>query len=366
MRLPTALFEAGRSAGAARGFAIANFLAVFVASLAGYLTVGQTAAAEADVSAELRSTSARLVAINAEQASLALPNASLLAIASRDDVLAVLVVGPAVDAANQAYPQVKNFAPVRDALLIDPGGNLVSLEAPAGAPGTVALPPALEGRMQNNVGGLILPNGVAHPVAGTYRPNDALEPRLQTGLRWIEPTASTIEMRSLFVLAARIDSVPLLDADLPRAIGVSDPLSISIETPRILSEISAAVEGRLGNFSRSLILGVLAFSFGWVGITTWAWVYTRRRDIGRRRALGATRGFVVYLIIAQVLLSAALATTLAYVVHIAAAEIGAFDVVPLGFGIAQAALLIVSALAAAILPATIAAYRDPIRVLRIP
>lgn len=366
MRLPTALFEAGRSTGAARGFAIANFLAVFVASLAAYLTVGQTAAAEADVSAELRSTSARLVVINAEQASLALPKASLLAIAARDDVLAVLVVGPAVDAANQAYPQVATFSPVRDALLIDPGGDLITLEAPAGAPGTVALPPALKDRMLANVGGLILPNGAAHPVVGIYVPNDALQERLQTGLRWIEPTAATMEMRSLYVLAARIDSAPRLETDLPQAIGISDPLRISIETPRILSDISAAVEGRLGNFSRSLILGVLGFSFGWVGITTWAWAYTRRRDIGRRRALGATRSFVVYLIIAQVLLTAALATTLAYVVHVAAAGIGGFNVVPLGFGVAQATLLIVSALAAASLPATIAAYRDPIRVLRIP
>lgn len=366
MRVGGFIHEAAASTVAARGFAVANTLAILVAAIAVYLTVGQTAALEAEVGARLRTPAARLIVVDAQRAALTTPTTSLIALAARDDVDAVLAVGAAVDTANQAAPEVTPFIAARPAFLVDSDERLLALVGPGGRQATASLPASYQARMPLGLGGLILPSGQAVPVMGTYQVEEVLSGRLQTALVWTDPDSPAVPFRSIYILAATVDDVGRLAPAIPSAIGIDDPLLLTVETPRVLNDVGRAVEGTLGTYSRALLIGAVGFAFIWVAVTTWAWAYTRRRDIGRRRALGATRTLVAGLIIAQVAVSATLATLAGFIVHLVLAGVGSTLQVPTQYGVAVALLLAISAVAAALVPALVAARRDPIRVLRIP
>jgi putative ABC transport system permease protein len=94
-------------------------------------------------------------------------------------------------------------------------------------------------------------------------------------------------------------------------------------------------------------------------------VLVRSKDLGRRRALGATRGTIISLVtlrtLGPALLGAALGTGLGiYLTH----RLDATP--PWQFTTGTATLALLAALAAAIPPALYAATRDPVRVLRTP
>jgi len=91
----------------------------------------------------------------------------------------------------------------------------------------------------------------------------------------------------------------------------------------------------------------------------------RQRDLGRRRALGADRPTIITLVVTRTLIAAtlgALAGTAAAVVITTSSGVRA----PTGFIGAVAVLALLTAAIDAIPPAAIAAYRDPVAVLRTP
>lgn len=92
----------------------------------------------------------------------------------------------------------------------------------------------------------------------------------------------------------------------------------------------------------------------------------RRNDFGRRRALGASQGLIVGLLLTQVsLLSAAVASIRCAVAAIGLAATG--DPLPgPDFFAAVAALAVAVGAIAAAIPAVAAARRDPLTELRVP
>lgn len=141
--------------------------------------------------------------------------------------------------------------------------------------------------------------------------------------------------------------------------------SISIQSPVALAELQAEVAGDLGTFGRTLLLGVLGAGALLVAIVVLADVLVRRKDLGRRRALGATRGIILALVIARTLLPALLGGALGIGAGLWLAA--RFDAVPpWQFSLGTATLAVLAAVISAILPAFYAATRDPVRVLRTP
>lgn len=88
---------------------------------------------------------------------------------------------------------------------------------------------------------------------------------------------------------------------------------------------------------------------------------TRRREFGRRRALGARRTQLVLLVVAQTALTGGVGAS-------AGALLGArvTEGVSLSFMLAVAVLSTAASALAAVVPATAAARRDPVAVLRQP
>lgn len=95
-------------------------------------------------------------------------------------------------------------------------------------------------------------------------------------------------------------------------------------------------------------------------------VMLRRKDFGRRRALGATRGLIVGLLLVQTGLLAVIGvgvgTAASLVVLVASGD----PLLGVPFTSALSVLTLSTALVAAALPAVIASRREPIRELRVP
>ena len=149
-------------------------------------------------------------------------------------------------------------------------------------------------------------------------------------------------------------------------IAAADPSAVSITDSEALATLRGTVQAQLGAFGSTLAAGVLALTGLLVAIVQSALVLLRRKDFGRRRALGATRGLIAALILIQ---TASLATAGAAVgVAASAITLSALgDPLPsVDYTAAVALLALGVSVAAAIVPAILAARRDPIRELRVP
>jgi putative ABC transport system permease protein len=173
-------------------------------------------------------------------------------------------------------------------------------------------------------------------------------------------------VRSIHVLAERPDQVAALTDAVVAVVGPADPTSLGVQTSESLALIRAAVAGELGTYGRRLVLMILGAGLALVVLNMYGAVTTRRRDFGRRRALGASRGTIVALVTLQTaitgLLGAALGTAIG-----AAVVWRLTDLLPdLRFAVAVGVLAIIATIAAAVPPALVAAHRDPVKVLRVP
>ena len=110
----------------------------------------------------------------------------------------------------------------------------------------------------------------------------------------------------------------------------------------------------------------LGVSLVLVGLVVYGSVTLRRQDFGRRRALGARRSDVVALVGAQSGLVALLGVSLGVVAGSLAVWRLTGQLPDVPFTLAVGALVLLAVLVASIPPALVAAFRDPVRVLRVP
>lgn len=172
-------------------------------------------------------------------------------------------------------------------------------------------------------------------------------------------------LRTMYVTVSEVDQVEPVSRAL-REVIVSDTSDYSIATPAELVALRAVVSDELGASSRRLMFGVLGIGLLIVAVTLFGAVSARRRDFGRRRALGASRSLTAALVLVQTAITSALGavagTALGLVVVSRLA--GALPAPSFVAGVGVLATL--AALLAAIPPAAVAAFRDPVRILRVP
>jgi putative ABC transport system permease protein len=170
----------------------------------------------------------------------------------------------------------------------------------------------------------------------------------------------------LVVVAQRPELLQGIAQAVRLLLGVQDPSSVTITTSEQLADLRSVVDNQLGIAGRGLLLTVFAVSSLLVAAILYTLVTLRRKDFGRRRALGAARSLVVVLLVVQVGL---LAVAGSFIGSVAAAALlwVAHDPIPgLDYFVAVAVAGILCCLVAAVAPALIAASRDPLRELRVP
>ena len=329
------------------------------------LTVGKTVAARDSIVGSLDSAGTRTIIIRADPQA-GVTTGALERVETLDGTELVVGFGPAVDAHN-ALLSAGTLVPVRPAY--GPDLNQLGIPKRAVADATFVSTSAQERLgMSAPTGSVVTGDALDLPVVGQIS-NEMSD----TYLGFLEPVALTPRasqgaepLTILLVTVTDPAAVGDVGAAVVPLLGASDPTKVTLETSARLAELRDVVDNQLSGFSTRLVLGAFTVSGVLVACLLTGLVLLRRRDFGRRRALGATRGIIMTLVLGQVgvcgLVGAVLSSTGASIYLVA----GGIRGTSVSYEVAVAVCAVAVALCAAVVPALVAASRDPLHELRVP
>lgn len=331
-------------------------------------TVGQSAAAEARVLATIDDAGTRTITVSDPTGRAVLLPDSVDAVRSVAGVEWVLGLGPVTDVRNAALGSAGRAVPARRAYGTLPEAvRLVGGRAPA-AGEAIAGQAGLGLLGSQASAGAVRGEGLDAPLVGVFAAADPLA--FLAGSVLIPTMAAEVEgdqtLRQIVVVASSVDSVGSLIDAIPSVVHVEDGTQLRVETPASLLELRSLVEAELATSSRQQLLVVLAVGLVVITVTLSGAVAQRRRDFGRKRALGATRSALVVLVIVQTAVAAVFGVVFGTAIGLAAVDRLAGALPPPDFVAGVAVLALLTALTAAVPPGLVAAFRDPVRILRVP
>lgn len=324
-------------------------------------TTGQVAATEQQVQQRFADASSRALTIASSDPALFTP-ALLTDIAALSGVDAVTGLTPLGDARNTvlgpASPPVAAWqitgelpGTLADRTVLDDG------EAVATTDGLGRL------GMADAAGTVQLETGKAVAVIGAVDVDPAVR-RLDPGVLLRVDTPERISQ--LTVLAADTATAAQLTQPVLALIDAPDPQQLTVTTPAALAELEAIVGADLAASGRLQLIGTLAVGALIIAAAVLGQVNLRRRDLGRRRALGASRTQLVGLVVGQTLWATLIGATAGATTTALGVARAAGTPVPATFTVSIITLTILTAALAAALPSLIASRRDPLAVLRTP
>ncbi|MDO5533066.1 MAG: hypothetical protein Q4F65_00240 [Propionibacteriaceae bacterium] len=153
---------------------------------------------------------------------------------------------------------------------------------------------------------------------------------------------------------------------VPQVIGPDDPSGISVAASLDIARLRGLVQGQLGGFGRGLTLTLMGVLTLLVGAALFGFVMIRRKDFGRRRALGASRAHVVILVTLNTLMIALPAGVAGACASLLVLLFRGEPLPGPDFVAAVVILATASAGLGALPPSIVAARRDPLTELRVP
>jgi putative ABC transport system permease protein len=141
---------------------------------------------------------------------------------------------------------------------------------------------------------------------------------------------------------------------------------LTVETPSGAIALRDVIAGNLGASARQIMALVMGVGAAVIAVTMVSSTAGRRREFGRRRALGATRSTIVAGLLVQTGLCASIGVAAGMVAGLAVLHAVAGSLPTPHFIAGVAGLAVLLALAAAAPVAIAAALRDPLRILRVP
>ena len=326
------------------------------------LTTGRTVGAEQSVLGSIDAAGTRSIVVRAEP-DAGLTSDVLQRLAMIDGIEWAGAFSIASDASNVSIP---GGAPVPLRLAWGSSFEEIGIGPGRSDDSAWAAPETLEILgVRENVGGVVTPEGASYSV-GNASPSPAFIDFLEPLIIVPQEASAVGQVSVLIVIAERPDLVePVADA-VVSVLSVGDPAKVKLTTSEGLADLRALVAGTLGDFSRDLVLVVFAVTAVLVAGIFYALVMMRRKDFGRRRALGASRGLIVAMLLVQVVASSIAGSVIGSSVA-AAALVYSDDPLPgPDFFVAVAALAVLVTIVAALPPAILAANRDPLKELRVP
>ena len=360
--------EAIVAVAAQRVFAVLMLLVVAGSTFVILVTAGRSAAAQDAVLGRIDAQGTRTITVRAKGVQAGLSTQTVDQLSRLGSVEAVVGFGPVTDATAAAVPEGPRVG-VRLAYGVLDGQPLLQPELDAGAkvvwtsPASASALGLPEGRGALRIldgpellvgRSLEVPAFLTEFEPLTVLPADRASRRTPAGLSTIVVLA-----RSPQDVDSLTSAVRGLLVDLP-------PDAASVETSSAMAQLRAAVSGELTRQSRGIVLGLLAAAAAATVLNVWGVVLLRRKDFGRRRALGATRLTIVLLIVTQVVVVSAIGALAGVGGGLAWLARGAGQQPPGAYCLAVAVALVAGAAVGAALPAAMAARRDPLRELRVP
>lgn len=170
----------------------------------------------------------------------------------------------------------------------------------------------------------------------------------------------------VYMVVTDVPSVEATAGSVRGVIGAQNPRSVSVATSETLVLLQRAIAGNLSEFSRQVALLVLVIGMILVAIVMYAAAAAKLRDFGRRRALGASRSALVALVMLQSALPSLAGSVVGSLMGVALVWQLSAVLPPLAFSVSIPLLAIVTAIVASVPAALLAAFRDPVRILRVP
>ncbi|MDR2929972.1 MAG: ABC transporter permease [Propionibacteriaceae bacterium] len=334
------------------------------------LTTGRAIRAEQDVVSRLDQMGTMLIAVSDNRGSAGIKASSVTTVNTLTGVDWAFGLGEAFDGHNSALPidgtgvaTRRFYGDVRSVVTLTSGRWPRAGEAITSVAGADAL------RLLQGIGGITV-SEVTHrsyPVVGSYQSDPTLKSLANTVLVIPEPDSPLDEaVLYLYAKATQTQMVdPIVEA-IPAVLTATAASAVTVESPQALREVREHIGQDLAANSRAVMLATIATGLILVTITMLAAVRDRKNDIGRRRALGASRSAIIVMVIVQAVLAALIGTVLGvftgWVVNAATHAAPA----TVRFTLGLALLTTLSAMLAAAPPAILAARRDPVRILRVP
>jgi putative ABC transport system permease protein len=328
-------------------------------------TTGQAAATERRVVDSIGDAGARTLVFSDPNARAEIAAVGLDRIAALPGVEWVIGLGPVVDVTVTALGDAGHRVPARSLFTALPPATQLTGGRQPQAGEAVAGDEAMRQLQLSDATGSVTGDGYRGAVVGSFAAAEPLTDYERFVLvRSDEDPAQ--QLRRIYVVARSTQDVVVLERAVPALLQARNRFEVVVESPTALVELQAVVAGELGESARQLMLLVLSAGLVLIGITLYGATATRRRDFGRRRALGASRSTIVVLVLLHTAFAASIGATLgtASGAAILRATEGARP--PGAFIVGVAALAMLAALVAAVLPALSAAARDPVSILRVP
>ena len=362
-RLRWFLGETMASVGAQRATSAVVVVSVVALCAGLVVTAGRTQAAESSLVEQLQSAEHRQVLIRTTGP--AIPDAGpLVEVLERiRSVEWAVALGPAVDVRNAALPDAQPLAmrAAAGTAALDQFG----LRAPESGVYVSTDGQVAAGLASPQAGALVDALGIEWLVRGHVA--------LPTVLRELGPVAiepdATSTLPSVSLVAFSVRSIDDIDAVSDVAVELfpsEHRPSLQVQRSDEVLAARDAVRDEFNALGPALLAALLAATAACVAAGALGGVLARRRDYGRRRALGATRELIAMFVAVQaVILSAggSIIGTGGAVVYLTATGSPA---PPADFLLAVVTTAVVIGAAASVLPAVAAARRDPLRELRVP
>ncbi len=357
------LRDAVRNARAHAATTIVLALIAAAMTAATLLTAGRAAAAEAQVMRNLDEAGPRLVTLTVADTSPGIATSVLDSMAGIRGVEWALGLGPARDIRSGATGARANVA-ARD--LINPLPRLVTVElGRLPRVGEAIIGTQTQRKLQLvEPSGAVLDEERARPVVGRFTSAGAIADLERLVL--IRPDEPADHATLVYLLATDAALVEGIVAQVRAISGVFPTDALQVETSPDLITLNQVLSGEVGALSRQLALGAVAAGVLLVALTMMLALNTRRRDFGRRRALGSTRSALIAATLIEASIPVVAGVTAGTLLGLAAVSWWMGSLPPPGFVAASALLTTLSGLVAAVPPAAFAAWQDPVRILRVP
>jgi len=324
------------------------------------VTVGRTEAAQVQIAERLEAAGSRHLRIT-DVNSIGFMTPSVVATAGGFDSVQVAIgIGSPIDVA-PAHLGMGGTKVTAWPLVGDLGGavDLVQGRWPQAGEAIVSATAQQMLGLDHPVGVVEDRSGSQFAVVGSYAAESPFE-QFAEGVIIVD---DRVAVRSLDIITTTAATAPPTQVAVLALLARPDPSDLNVESPETLAQIQASVTSDVGNYGRGLLLLVLAGGSALVAVVALADVLLRRKDLGRRRALGATRALLVVLVVARTGLAGLGGALLATGITSAAMS-RTGDIPALDFTAGTVILAVLTAAVAAVPPAILAAFQDPVRVLR--
>lgn len=361
MRLGELVAEAARANRARLAASIAVALLAAAMCLSSLLTVGRSAAAEDRLQDRLDTAGSRLLVVTNQRQLGLLPPAVVQLSAELDTVERAVGLTSPIDVSSgavgpggaplpawQVIGGVEQVAELTSGRWPAVGEVIVSDDARTalGLPGPY---------------GYVVADDQDFPVVGTFR---ARAPFEQLGAGVVGSAAPDTSATTLHVVVGSADRAAATQAAILELVAAPQLQDLQVQSPLALASLQNQLGGDLVRFGDQILFLTLVGGSALTAAVVFVDVLVRRPDLGRRRALGATKGTIVALTMLRTALAAMVGIVVGLGVALLIAAMTGLPAPPLPFTAAIGVLALWVSVAAALIPALVAASQDPVRILR--